>query len=212
MSPTADGPRAVLTRLARRVDTLVSALEIERRAQVLVALGAALVAATIVATATGSTLTARARWNDGVPVLVASAPLGADRVLMPDDVTLVRLPPALAPADALAALPTGTRLAVDVAAGTPVTASLLADADRVDAPPGWRVVAVPAGTVTPPLQAGDTVDVIALDSVVATGAVVVESRDGSAVAVAVPFETAARTATAMHSGEASLVLATTAAD
>ncbi len=207
MSPTADGPRAVLARLARRVDALVSSLEVHRRAQFVAALGAAVTAAAVAATATGSALSARARWHDGVPVLLASTPLPADRLLSRDDVRLVHLPPALAPTDALAVLPAGARLAVDVSAGTPVTEAMLAGAYRVDAPPGWRVVAVPAGTVTPPLRAGDMVDVVALDAVVVTAAVVVESRDGTAVAVAVPFEAAARTATAMHSGEATLVLA-----
>jgi hypothetical protein len=207
MTPFVANLRHRLGRLAHSVDAVVSYLESRRRAQLVVAVVAALVAGILSASATGAALVARARWNDGVRVLVATTALSDDRVLSPGDVRVVFLPPALAPGDALAVLPLGARLRLDVAAGTAMTASLLMDADRIDAPPGWRVVAVGPNTVAPALRTGDTVDVVALDTVVATGAVVVETRDGTAVAVAVPADVAARTATSMHMGDATLVLA-----
>lgn len=207
MSPFVADLRHRLDPLVRRMDAAVSFLESRRRAQLGVALVAALAAGLVTASTTGSALLARARWSDGVAVLVAAAPLPPDRALRPDDVRLVHLPPALAPSDGLHRLPPDARLGIGIAAGTPVTSSLLADSDRIDAPPGWRIVAVADGTVAPSLRAGDTVDVVALDTVVATGAVVVESREGTAVAVAVPPDVAARTATSMHTGDATLVLA-----
>ena len=207
MSPFTAQLRHRLGRLTHSVDAAVEFLQSRRRAQVVVALVAALVAGLTSASATGAALAARARWSDGVAVLIAVAPLPTDRALRPGDVKLVHLPPALAPTDGLHRLPGGARLDIGVAAGTPITASLLAYAERIEAPPGWKVVAVATGTVAPALHAGDTVDVIALDTVVATGAIVVESRHGTAVAVAVTADVAARTATSMHAGDATLVLA-----
>lgn len=208
MFPSPASWRARVSRLATLCHRVVSALETRRRFQTTVVVVLALVAALTTAALAGAAVRSRENWSGSVAVLLAARALPSGHSLIVTDVRRASVPPALAPRDALAEIPPDARLAHAIAGGTIITTSLLAIGGRIDPPPGWRVVAVADSIVAPDLSPGDVVDVIALDAVVAAGAVVIETRDGVAYAIAVTPEDAARTATSMHAGDATLVLAT----
>jgi pilus assembly protein CpaB len=163
------------------------------------------------------------RYGPARPTLVATADLGAGASLGPDDVEVRLLPAALLPAGALGAdaVVAGRVASVAILAGEPVTEARLAPAglSAVAAllPRGTRGLAVPAGPGAPPLQVGDTVDVLAtLDAggrgpptaPVAVGALVVHVTE-EAVTVAVTVDEAPRVAYALSAGAVTLSLSAT---
>ena len=67
---------------------------------------------------------------------------------------------------------------------------------------------MPTDLVAPTVIAGDHVDVVSADAVIAAGALVIEVSATNGITIAVPAESAAVVATASRNGDASLVLAT----
>jgi len=179
-----------ITRLERRRGSQIAVV-------VVISMGVGAFTTHLVRTAQSS----RERWATEVPVLVAARTIEADDPIGPDAVDSAVLPRALAARDALSALPTGARLAVDVAAGTVITDSLLVK-DAVIVPESWRMVALPDDVDAPPLAVGQVVDVVAHGAVLAEGALVATL---SPITVAVDPGTAPAVAAASRLGEVSLV-------
>lgn len=207
MSPLPARLRDANARLVGALDALVRLLERRRRARSVLAVLMASFSALVIGSLCASAAAAHHRWSAGTAVLVANGPVAAGVALDATNTRIITLPPALAPLDALAAPPPGSVMRIAVETGTPLTASLVDTGSSAPIPEGWRVVAVAEGTGAPALDAGDVVDIVSLDAIIAAGAVVVESRDRHAVSVAVSPTDVAVVATAMHSGDASLVLA-----
>jgi len=160
------------------------------------------------------------RYGPAQAALVATIDLGVGATVGRGDVEVRRLPAALLPAGALPAGAgvEGRIVSAAILAGEAVTDARLAPAglSAVAAllPPGTRGLAVPAGPGALPLQAGDTVDVLAtLDAggggpptaPVAVGALVVHVTDEAAT-VAVSVEEAPRVAYALTAGAVTLAL------
>lgn len=67
---------------------------------------------------------------------------------------------------------------------------------------------MPTDLVAPTVIAGNHVDVVSADTIIAAGALVIEVSPSNGITIAVPAEYAAIVATASRAGDASLVLAT----
>jgi pilus assembly protein CpaB len=163
----------------------------------------------------------RSTWGTTVPVLVATADIGAGDRIDGSNVEVVAWPSALAPVQALPAMPADARAAAPIWTGEVVDQRRLAPGDlsplAARLPPGTRAVAVPVEPGTaPPLVVGDRVDVlVALPAeaagggppgfALATGAPVVGVEDSSVV-VALSPDVAPRVAVALGQGAISLVL------
>jgi len=157
-----------------------------------------------------------AQWGPTAPVMVAAAPLPAGTLLEPGNVRTVQWPARLVPDGALTTAD-GRRTSRTVAAGAPLTAADLADADRgalaARMPAGTVGVTVPRGAAPAPVRAGDRVDVLGVAASgrslgaerVAARATVV-SVDRVAVTVAVRRAESDDVAAAAASGTAVLVL------
>ena len=142
-------------------------------------------------------------------MIVAAGPLGAGESVTSENTRVIALPAALAPVDSLSAPPVGATVRLAVQEGTPLTSSMLVvDASTPAVPYGWRVVAMPVDVAAPAIVPGDMVDVVAMDAVVAAGALVISAGDDTiGPTIAVPQDVAASVATSAGTGEASLVLA-----
>jgi Flp pilus assembly protein CpaB len=144
----------------------------------------------LVSRAMAAAESARHRWGETRPILVAERARAAGEPLHGATRT-VRWPVGLVPDGALADVPPGALAAGPVDAGAPVTRALVASGDD----DGRRRVALPMGGAPLPLDPGDRVDVWATTDPslgdgglttrrLATGAVVA-SADHAAVVVAV---------------------------
>ena len=190
----------------------------------LVAVGlAALTALTV----TRSVDEARAELDGYGPrraALVAAVDLGTGVVIGPDDVETRLVPANLLAAGALGVdqVVTGRTVTAAILAGEALTTARLGPEGLSPVasllPPGTRGLAVPAGSGAPPLEIGDTVDVLAtLDlggdgpptRAVAVGAIVVHVTDEAAT-VAVSIDEAPRVAYAVTAGAVTLALSATA--
>ena len=127
------------------------------------------------AVATGLTVTsivtaaeaARRDWGSARPVAVATRDLAPGDVVGTGAVEVRRLPAAAVADRALSEAPVGATVRQPVAAGEPLVGERLAPHGLTGAaalvPDGSRALAVPLGTVgTPPLTAGDLVDLLAV--------------------------------------------------
>lgn len=177
---------------------------------------AGLTAATV-ARLTSSAEAALDAYGETRVVLVARTDLEPGAPVGPAHTELVRRPVALVPPDALTELPDGSVASQAIAAGevvlarrvAPVGSSPLAAALR----PATRAVAVPAGPAIPPLEPGDSVDVIvtptgSLDATpvrVARSSRVVAVQE-EAVVVAVPQDLVATVVGALATGVVGLAL------
>lgn len=142
-------------------------------------------------------------WNDSRPVLVITRDVSPGDTIEADDVELRSLPEAVVPGDALTELPDNARTRVALHPRSVLTASLLTDSSSIVAvPDGWRVVALPASLPMPPVDIGDTVDVIG-GSMVLVESALVASREP--LTIAVPADLAPTVASAVRLGEISLV-------
>ena len=163
----------------------------------------------IVQRVSASAAEARRRWGVSVPTLVAIRPLAVGDALDATNVEVRAIPVGVRPDTALDALPAAGRLvAAPVARNEIVTAARLGRSDRSALagllPTGTRGVAIPAPSGSVPVRAGDRVDVVAAQLVVAD-ATVVQTSDGAAV-VAVAEANAPAVARAVADGQVSLVL------
>jgi len=194
-------PKGARWRPGPPIERLITRLERRRGTQMVAVLTVSVGIGAFTAHLVGSAHAAREQWASEVPVLLAARTIDAGEEIDTDAVTSVSLPRALAAEDALSALPSGARLAVNVAPRTMITDGLLAK-DVAVVPEGWRTVAIPDDVVAPPLSVGQGVDVVANGLSLAEGAVVA-SLDP--LTVAVDPAAAAVVAAASRAGDVSLV-------
>jgi Flp pilus assembly protein CpaB len=188
---------------------LIRALQIQRRVQLIAVLVVSILIGFFVARTVHSTRATQQQWTSKVSILVTSRNLAAGESLTNENTQYVALPIAIQPPDALTEIPTNARMRLALSSRTTLTSSMIIrDNARIQIPSGWRGVAMPTDLVAPTVIAGDHVDVVTADTVIAAGALVVEVSPTNGITIAVPAESAAVVATASRNGDASLVLAT----
>ena len=201
--------RTALAQFTTLLNALIRALQIQRRAQLIAVLVASILIGFLVARTVHSTRATQHQWTSEVSVLVTSSNLAAGESLTNANTHRVALPLAIQPPDALTKIPTNARTRIALSSRTALSTSMiLRDNTRIQIPSGWRGVAMPTDLVAPTVIAGDHVDVVTADTVIAAGALVIEVSPTNGITIAVPAESAAVVATASRNGDASLVLAT----
>lgn len=136
-----------------------------RRRQHLRALVVVLVAlaSVVVGLRIDATRAERARWGDVTTAVVATAAAPAGGPIRTSAPALVTLPADPLVDDALRSLPDGgDRLRLAVRPGEVVTERHLSSGRIGGLDPHERVLAVPAGPPTPPLRAGDDIELVLL--------------------------------------------------
>jgi Flp pilus assembly protein CpaB len=201
--------RTALTQFTTLLNVLIRALQIQRRAQLIAVLVVSILIGFFVARTVHSTRATQQQWTSKVSILVTSRNLAAGESLTNENTQYVALPIAIQPPDALTEIPTNARMRLALSSRTTLTSSMIIrDNARIQIPSGWRGVAMPTDLVAPTVIAGDHVDVVTADTVIAAGALVIEVSPTNGITIAVPAESAAVVATASRNGDASLVLAT----
>jgi Flp pilus assembly protein CpaB len=201
--------RAAIAQFTTALNVLIRALQIQRRAQLIAVLVVSVVIGFLVARTMHSTRATQHQWASQVSVLVTSSNIAAGESLTNANTHRVALPLAIQPSDALTEIPTNARMRIALTSRTALSTSMIiGDNARIQIPSGWRGVAMPTDLVAPTVIAGDHVDVVTADTVIAAGALVIEVSPTNGITIAVPAESAAVVATASRNGEASLVLAT----
>jgi Flp pilus assembly protein CpaB len=201
--------RTAIAQFTALLNVLIRALQIQRRAQLIAILVVSVVIGFLVARTVHATRTTQHQWASQVSVLVTSSNVAAGESLTNANTHRIALPLAIQPPDALTEIPTNARMRLALSARTALTASMIIrDNARIQIPTGWRGVAMPTDLVAPTVIAGDHVDVVTADTVIAAGALVIEVSPTNGITIAVPAEFAAVVATASRNGDASLVLAT----
>jgi Flp pilus assembly protein CpaB len=201
--------RTAIAQFTTLLNVLIRALQIQRRAQLIAILVVSVVIGFLVARTVHATRTTQHQWASQVSVLVTSSNVAAGESLTNANTHRIALPLAIQPPDALTEIPTNARMRLALSARTALTASMIIrDNARIQIPTGWRGVAMPTDLVAPTVIAGDHVDVVTADTVIAAGALVIEVSPTNGITIAVPAEFAAVVATASRNGDASLVLAT----
>jgi Flp pilus assembly protein CpaB len=201
--------RTALAQFTTLLNALTRALQIQRRAQLIAVLVVSVVIGFFVARTVHLTRASQHQWTSKVSILVTSRNLAAGESLTNENTQYVALPIAIQPPDALMEIPTNVRMRLALTSRTALTASMIIrDNARIQIPSGWRGVAMPTDLVAPTVIAGDHVDVVTADTVIAAGALVIEVSPTNGITIAVPAESAAVVATASRNGDASLVLAT----
>jgi Flp pilus assembly protein CpaB len=142
-----------------------------------------------------------------VDVVVTARPVRAGAPLAPADVRAARLPAEALPRAERAEDPVGRTARVDLVAGEVVLAGRLGPRGLAALlPAGRRALAVPRAAGTPPLEAGQRVDLLAAGTVVVAAAAVL-AVDDSGTTVAVPEGSAPDVAQAIAAGAVTLALA-----
>ena len=201
--------RVALTQFTTLLNALIRALQIQRRAQLIAVLVVSIAIGFLVARTVQSTRTSQHQWASQVSILVTSNNLAAGEILTNANTHRVALPLAVQPPDALTEIPTNARTRIALSSSTALSMSMIiGDNARIQIPSGWRGVAMPTDLVAPTVIAGDHVDVVSADAVIAAAALVIDVSPNNGITIAVPAEAAAIVATASRNGEASLVLAT----
>ena len=201
--------RTALAQFTTLFNVLIRALQIQRRAQLIAVLVVSVVIGFLVARTVHSTRATHQQWASQVSILVTSRNVAAGESITNANTHRVALPLAIQPPDALTKIPTNARSRIALSARTALSTSMIVrDNARIQIPSGWRGVAMPTDLVAPTVIAGDRVDVVSADAVIAAGALVIEVSPTNGITIAVPAESAAVVATASRNGDASLVLAT----
>ena len=201
--------RTALAQFTTLLNVLIRALQIQRRAQLIAVLVVSVVIGFLVARTVHSTRATHQQWASQVSILVTSRNVAAGESITNANTHRVALPLAIQPPDALTKIPTNARLRIALSSRTALSTSMIVrDNARIQIPSGWRGVAMPTDLVAPTVIAGDHVDVVSADAVIAAGALVIEVSATNGITIAVPAESAAVVATASRNGDASLVLAT----
>ena len=201
--------RTAIAQFTALLNVLIRALQIQRRAQLIAVLVVSILIGFLVARTVHSTRATQQQWVSHVSVLVTSRNLAAGESITNANTTRVALPLAIQPDEALTEIPTNARTRIALPSRTALsTAMIIRDNARIQIPSGWRGVAMPTDLVAPTVIAGDHVDVVSADAVIAAGALVIEVSTKNGITIAVPAESAAVVATASRNGDASLVLAT----
>jgi len=209
MKPLTVFLRAALAQFTTLLNAVIRALQVQRRAQLFAVLIVSVVIGFLVARTVHSTHTAQRQWVSQVSVLVTSRNMSTGELLTNANTRHVALPLAIQPHDALTEIPTNARMRIAVSSRTALSSSMIIRNNaRIQIPSGWRGVAMPNDLVVPTVIAGDHVDVVTADTVIAAGALVIEVSPTNGITIAVPAESAAVVATASRNGDASLVLAT----
>ena len=201
--------RTALAQFTTLFNVLIRALQIQRRAQLIAVLVVSVVIGFLVARTMHSTRATQRQWASQVSVLVTSRNIAAGESLTNANTHRIALPLAIQPPDSLTKIPTNARTRIALSSRTALSTSMIiGDNARIQIPSGWRGVAMPTDLVAPTVIAGDHVDVVTADTVIAAGALVIEVSPTNGITIAVPAESAAVVATASRNGDASLVLAT----
>ena len=201
--------RTALAQFTTLFNVLIRALQIQRRAQLIAVLIVSILIGFLVARTVRSTRATQHQWTSQVSILVTSRNVAVGESLTDANTHRVALPLAIQPPDALTKIPTNARTRIALSSRTALSTSLIIrDNARIQIPSGWRGVAMPTDLVAPTVIAGDHVDVVTADTVIAAGALVIEVSPTNGITIAVPAESAAVVATASRNGDASLVLAT----
>ena len=201
--------RTAIAQFTTLLNVLVRALQIQRRAQLIAVLAVSVIIGFLVARTVHSTRASQHQWASKVSILVTTNNVAAGESLTNANTHLVALPLAIQPPDALTEIPANARMRLALSSRTALTTSMIIrDNARIQIPSGWRGVAMPTDLVAPTVIAGDHVDVVTADTVIAAGALVIEVSPTNGITIAVPAESAAVVATASRNGDASLVLAT----
>ena len=201
--------RTALAQFTALLNVLIRALQVQRRAQLIAVLIVSILIGFLVARTVHSTRATQHQWTSQVSILVTSRNVAVGESLTDANTHRVALPLAIQPPDALTKIPTNARMRLALSSRTALTTSMIIrDNARIQIPSGWRGVAMPADLVAPTVIAGDHVDVVTADTVIAAGALVIEVSPTNGITIAVPAESAAVVATASRNGDASLVLAT----
>ena len=201
--------RTAIAQFTTLLNVLIRALQIQRRAQLIAVLAVSVIIGFLVARTVHSTRASQHQWASKVSILVTTNNVAAGESLTNANTHLVALPLAIQPPDALTEIPANARMRLALSSRTALTTSMIIrDNARIQIPSGWRGVAMPTDLVAPTVIAGDHVDVVTADTVIAAGALVIEVSPTNGITIAVPAESAAVVATASRNGDASLVLAT----
>jgi Flp pilus assembly protein CpaB len=201
--------RTAIAQFTTLLNVLIRALQIQRRAQLIAVLVVSILIGFLVARTVHSTRATQQQWTSKVSILVTSHNLAVGESLTNANTHRVALPLAIQPHEALTDIPTNARTRIALPSRTALsTAMIIRDNARIQIPTGWRGVAMPTDLVAPTVIAGDHVDVVSADAVIAAGALVIEVSANNGITIAVPAESAAVVATASRNGDASLVLAT----
>jgi len=201
--------RTAIAQFTTLLNVLIRALQIQRRAQLIAVLIVSVVIGFLVARTVHATRTSQHQWASQTSILVTTNNVAAGESLTNANTHRVALPLAIQPPDALTEIPTNARMRLALSSRTALTSSMIIrDNARIQIPSGWRGVAMPTDLVAPTVIAGDHVDVVTADTVIAAGALVIEVSTTNGITIAVPAESSAVVATASRNGDASLVLAT----
>ena len=201
--------RTALAQFTTLLNVLIRALQIQRRVQLIAVLVVSILIGFFVARTVHSTRATQQQWTSKVSILVTSRNLAAGESLTNENTQYVALPIAIQPHEALTKIPTDARTRIALSSRTALSSSMIIrDNARIQIPSGWRGVAMPTDLVTHTVIAGDRVDVVSADAVIAAAALVIEVSPTNGITIAVPAESAAVVATASRNGDASLVLAT----
>ena len=201
--------RTALAQFTTLLNALIRALQIQRRAQLIAVLVVSVIIGFLMARTVHSIRATQRQWASQTSVLVTSRNLAAGESLTDANTHHVALPLAIQPHEALTKIPTDARTRIALSSRTALSTSMIIlDNARIQIPSGWRGVAMPTDLVAPTVIAGDHVDVVSADTVIAAGALVIEVSPANGITIAVPAESSAVVATASRNGDASLVLAT----
>jgi Flp pilus assembly protein CpaB len=201
--------RTAIAQFTAILNVLIRALQIQRRAQLIAVLVVSILIGFLVVRTVHATRTSQHQWASQISILVTTHNVAAGESLTNANTHRVALPLAIQPPDALTEIPTNARMRLALSSRTALTSSMIIrDNARIQIPSGWRGVAMPTDLVAPTVIAGDHVDVVTADTVIAAGALVIEVSPTNGITIAVPAESAAVVATASRNGDASLVLAT----
>ena len=201
--------RTALAQFTALLNVLIRALQVQRRAQLIAVLIVSILIGFLVARTVHSTRATQHQWTSQVSILVTSRNVAVGESLTDANTHRVALPLAIQPPDALTNIPPNAQTRIALSSRTALSTSLIIrDNARIQIPSGWRGVAMPTDLVAPTVIAGDHVDVVTADTVIAAGALVIEVSPTNGITIAVPAESAAVVATASRNGDASLVLAT----
>ena len=200
--------RTANAQLNTLVNRTISVLQLERRAQLVAVVAVSVFIGGFVTAVTHSARAAREQWVSHVQVRITTAPIAVGDAFNNNNTDVVDMPEAVIADDAISEIPKGARARVALRPHTPLSTSLLLlDGSAVAIPSGWRGVAMPNDLIVPNVFAGDHVDVIAGDVVVAEGALVVSASKDSGITIAVPAAQSPVVASAARVGDISLVLA-----
>ena len=146
MSSTSRSTKQFFSTAARQWRELthrsVSALEKQRRVQIVVVVVVSFLCTSVFAESIMSARTQRKKWSSEISVLVLTRDVAANTVLTSSNTQELRLPMALTSVDAIHVVRKNMRTRVALTANTPLTQSLLIpDSEFIDVPTGWRIVA-----------------------------------------------------------------------